>query len=72
MENLALIESFSEFKDEKFIDSSMVAINLDGLFVIFFKKLEKNPCCFFSNSKYILFDETKAISIPRKSNQHNK
>ena len=44
----------------------MVAINLDGLFVIFFKKLEKNPYCFFSNSKCILFDETKAISIPEK------
>jgi hypothetical protein len=34
--------------------------------VIFLIKKETNPFCFFSISRKILFEETKAISIPEK------
>ena len=46
---------------------SMVAINLDGFAVNFFNNFDKKPACFFSISIWILFDETKAISIPEKN-----
>ena len=46
---------------------NIVAINFEGELVNFFNKAEKNPFCFFSISRLILLDETKAISIPEKN-----
>ena len=45
---------------------SMATINLEGFSVSFVSILETKPPCFFSISRYILFEETNAISIPEK------
>ena len=45
---------------------NIVAINLDGFWVIIESTLGINPDLFFSISKFNLFEETYAISIPEK------
>ena len=48
------------------LPTNIVVINLDDLWVIFFKILGTSPSLFFSSSMCNLFAETKAISIPEK------
>ena len=50
----------------KLLPISIVAINLDGFWVIIDNTLGINPDLFFSISKFNLLEETYAISIPEK------
>jgi hypothetical protein len=54
------------------LPTNIVAINLEGFSVILVRILDVKPSCFFSISRKILLEETKAISIPEKNAQRSK
>jgi hypothetical protein len=56
----------------KLFPINIVDINLEGSLVIIESIFGISPFCFFSISRFSLFDETYAISIPEKKAEQRR